>query len=253
MPSSCVLNAFYSAAQRVRYQNAMKRRFSCRAFSEPLDISHLSALSYAAERVCLPGTRIVVDACPEKLFFGLPVVGRIHGMSHCAYMIAEQGMERMATSAGVSGEAFILEATAMGVGTCWVAGSYRRGAVNVDLQPGERLLAVTPLGLPENPDEMPPRRRKNLSQIGLTEPSSWPLWAYHAAESVRIAPSAVNLQPWRLHYAGHALQLMTNGKTDTLDMGIALLHMEAAMEGRKHLWKWGEGKTVAHLIVEENE
>jgi len=253
MPSSCPLNAFYSAAQRARYQAAMKQRYSCRAFGEPLDISHLSALSYAAERVCLPGTRIVIAPCPEKLFFGLPVVGKIHGMSHCAYIISDMEADHPVIRAGVSGEAFILEAAAMGVGTCWVAGSYRRSEAHVDLQPNEKLLAVTPLGLPETADEIPQRRRKNLSQICLTAPSAWPLWAYHAAESVRCAPSAVNMQPWRLHFAGHGLQLIANNKVDTLDMGIALLHMEAAMDGRKHLWKWGEGKTVAHLIVEENE
>lgn len=251
MPA-CPLNAFFSTAQRTRYLGAIPHRYSCRTFKEPLDISHISALSYAAQRVCLPGVRIVLSECGDDLFFGLPIVGRIKGMTRCAYIIADMSEPYAALHAGISGEAFVLEAAAMHVGTCWVSGSYRRSAVDVELNEGEKVLAVTPLGLPEN-QEAPARSRKKLSQICLGNPTEWPLWAYHAAEAVRAAPSAVNMQPWKLNYAGHALQLLTNGKTNTLDLGIAMLHMEAAMEGRKHLWEWGEGKTVAHLIVEENE
>ena len=250
MPA-CPLNAFFSTAQRTRYLSAIPHRYSCRSFSEALDISHISALSYAAQRVCLPGVRIVIDECTDDLFFGLPIVGRIKGMTRCAYIIADMNEPRAALHAGISGEAFILEAAAMNVGTCWVSGSYRRSAVTVDLNEGEKILAVTPLGLPEN--QAPARSRKKLSQICLGNPTDWPLWAYHAAEAVRAAPSAVNMQPWKLSYAGHALQLLTNGKVNSLDLGIAMLHMEAATEGRKHLWEWGEGKTVAHLIVEDNE
>ncbi len=252
MPA-CPLNAFFSTAQRARYLGAIPHRYSCRSFAEPLDISHISALSYAAQRVCLPGVRIVIAECRDDLFFGLPIVGRIKGMTRCAYIIANMEEKHAALHAGISGEAFILEAAAMNVGTCWVSGSYRRSAADVELHENEKILAVTPLGLPRE-DALPPQRsRKQLKQICLEDPTAWPLWAYHAAEAVRAAPSAVNMQPWRLHYAGHALQLLTNGKTNTLDLGIAMLHMEAAMEGRKHLWEWGEGKTVAHLIVEENE
>lgn len=252
MPA-CPLNSFFSHAQRARYLGAIPHRYSCRSFSEPLDISHISALSYAAQRVCLPSVRIVISECTDDLFFGLPIVGRIKGMTRCAYIIADMNEPRAALHAGISGEAFILEAAAMQVGTCWVSGSYRRSAVDVDLEEGEKILAVTPLGIPKDKENPPVRSRKKLSQICLGNPTDWPLWAYHAAEAVRAAPSAVNMQPWKLSYSGHALQLSTGSKVNSLDLGIAMLHMEAAMEGRKHLWEWGEGKTVAHLIVEENE
>ena len=252
MPA-CPLNGFYSSAQCARFMNAIPHRCSSRTFSEPLDISHISALSYAAQRVCLPGVRIVIAECTEKLFFGLPIVGRIKGMTRCAYIVADTSQPYACRLAGISGEAFVLEAAAMGVGTCWVAGSYRRREISAELAENEKILAVTPLGIAEKKEQTAVRSRKKLSQICLSDPTNWPLWAYHAAEAVRAAPSAVNLQPWRLHYAGHALQLLTNGKADSLDMGIAMLHMEAAVKDRKHLWEWGEGKTVAHLIVEENE
>lgn len=252
MPT-CPLNSFFSASQCARYLGAVAHRRSCRSFGAPLDLSLVSALSYAAQRVCLPGVRIVIADCGDDLFFCLPVVGRIKGMTRCAYIIADTQNPRAALHAGISGEAFILEATALGVGTCWVSGSYRRSKADTALEPHEKIFAVTPLGMPADGEEQPRRSRKKLSQICLGDPTIWPLWAYHAAEAVRAAPSAVNLQPWKLHYAGHVLRLFTNGKANSLDLGIAMLHMEAAMDGRKHHWEWGEDKAAAQLIVEENE
>ena len=67
---------------------------------------------------------------------------------------------------------------------------------------------------------------------------------------MRQAPSAVNLQPWSLSYAQRTLRLLGK-RADSLDMGIAMLHMEAAAGDAPHLWQWGEDKCVAHLIAEE--
>lgn len=251
MPS-CPLNRFYSPAQRARYRDAMARRYSCRAFDGVLDSAVLSALNYAAARVCLPGTRIVIADCSDELFFGLPVVGRIRGMRKCAFLFASRQLSDPRLIAGISGEAFVLEATAMQVGTCWVSGSYRRRNVPVTANEDELLVAVIPLGVPENPKEEIKRHRKSLSQICLSAPAQWPLWAYNAAEAVRIAPSAVNLQPWKLSYSQHALRLMGK-KRDSIDMGIALLHMEAAAGDENCCWEWGENGCIAHLLYEEKQ
>ena len=246
---ACPLNGFYSPAQLERWREAIPRRYSCRTYGGAADEEQLSALHYAAARVCLPGTRIEIRPCPPELFVHVPLVEPIRGAGHCAYFIAEEGAYLPHTLAGVSGEAFILEAAALGVDTCWVSGTYRRGAVQAELAPGERLLAVTPLGKAAG-DPPPPRKRKKLAAICLTSPENWPLWAYRAAESVRRAPSAVNLQPWSLSYGQRTLRLLGR-RADSLDMGIAMLHMEAAVGGARHIWEWGEDKCVAHLIAEE--
>ncbi len=245
------LDHFYSPSQRVRYRDAMLRRYSCRAFSGVLDAPTLAALNYAAARVCLPGTRIVITDCTDALFFGVPLVGRIHGMKKCACIIASSRLENPRLLSGISGEAFILEAAAMNVGTCWVSGSYRRKQVQVELKDDEFVAAVTPLGMPLKSPGQVIRHRKPLSQICLSAPDQWPLWAYRAAEAVRIAPSAVNLQPWRLSYSQRALRLL-GSRRDSLDLGIAMLHIDAAAGDGRRTWQWGEGKCIAHLLYEEN-
>ncbi len=244
----CPLNRFFSPAQRARYAEALTRRYSCRCFAAAPDGAALAALNYAAVRVCLPGTRIVIADCPKQLFFPVPVVGGIKGAEKVAYVIAAREQADGLLLCGISGEAFVLEAEAMGVGTCWVSGSYRRRAVSVALAPQERVAAVIALGQASS-EHKPIQKRKSLSDICRTPPASWPLWAYHAAEAVRRAPSALNLQPWRLSYGQQTLRLLGK-KRNTLDMGIAMLHMDAAVQGSRH-WQWGEGKCIAHMTVED--
>ena len=247
--AECVLNAFYSPAQCERYASVLPRRYSCRAYKASPDAAQLAALNYAAARVCLPGTRIAIADCPDNLFVRVPLVEHIHGTGKYACVIADMRQRLPRTLAGISGEAFVLEAAAMGVDSCWVSGTYRRSAVDIPLDAHEKVLAVLPLGIAAG--EAPPmRKRKSLAQICLTPPDQWPLWAYQAAEAVRRAPSAVNLQPWRLSYAQHTLRLLGR-RADSLDMGIAMLHIEAAVKAPRRHWEWGTDKCVAHLIVEE--
>lgn len=246
----CALNGFFSPAQRARLLNAVSARRSVRAYRGEPDVAQLSALHFSAARACLPGVRIeIADTDPALLFRRLPVVGGIAGTGKYAAVIVDEAAPRALLHAGISGEAFILEATSLGVGTCWVA-SFRRKECFLPLEEHERVAAVTPLGVPN--DVNPGRKRKKLSEICAGDPSAWPLWAFNAAECVRQAPSAVNLQPWRLAYAGRTLMLMKGGLGGSeLDLGIALLHMSLGAGETPHEIHWGEGKEIASLIAEE--
>ncbi|MBO4837462.1 MAG: nitroreductase family protein [Clostridia bacterium] len=246
----CPLNGFYSPAQCARYLSVLSGRYSCRTYAGGPDQDQLSALNYTAARVCLPGIRIVIADCPEKLFVHVPLVEPVRGTDKYACIIADMSRERARTLAGISGEAFILEAAAMGVNTCWVSGTYRRKAIDIPLKKGERILAVTPLGIAASADSVPMPHRKKMSQICRTAPEAWPHWAFQAAEAVRRAPSAINRQPWMLSYAQRTLRLLGN-PADSLDMGIAMLHMEASAGNLRRSWQWGEGRCVAHLTALE--
>lgn len=248
----CPLNRFYSPAQCARYRTAMTQRYSCRDYADAPSADEISALNYAAARVCMPGTRIVIADCPPNLFFGIPVAGCIRGAQKCAYLLAREDIEQPKLLSGISGEAFVLEAAAMQLDTCWVTGTYRRSLIPQEiLSPDERLIAVIALGHGRERPQQIIRRRKSLSQLCMGAPDQWPAWAYRAAEAVRIAPSAVNRQPWRMGFGQRSLRLL--GRTDSVDTGIALLHMEAASGEDKRYWEWGSNGCVAHLTIEEQK
>lgn len=246
---TCALNGFFAPAQRARFLEAIPKRRSVRCFAEGPDIAQKSALSYAAARVCLPGVRIeLIESAPEKLFRKLPVVGGITGTDRAAVVIVDETLPYGILHAGISGEAFVLEAVSLGLGTCWV-GSFKHGGVDIPLEHNERIAAVIALGVPN--EEPEGSKRKKPTEICAGDPAAWPLWAYHAAECVRFAPSALNLQPWRLSFAGRTLVLRRTVFGGDLDLGIALLHMSLGVGEKDHIIRWGEGREIASLIAED--
>ena len=68
---------------------------------------------------------------------------------------------------------------------------------------------------------------------------------------MRFAPSALNIQPWRLSFAGRTLVLSRTRFGSLLDLGIALLHMSLGVGEKEHIIRWGEGKAIALLIAED--
>ena len=67
-------------------------------------------------------------------------------------------------------------------------------------------------------------KSKPLSKICQGDYTAWPQWAQEAAQSVQIAPSAMNTQPWQLAFSGGSLALIGSNRSQ-IDMGIALAHM----------------------------
>lgn len=197
-----------------------------------------------------PGVRLVMDACDDSLFFSVPFAGAVIGCRRYIAVVIDKTVPHARTYAGMAGEWFVLAAGTLGLGTCWVSGSFRRRHVQVETGKNEKVVAVIALGVPAE-EIRGVRRRKSLSEICRSDPAAWPIWAFNAAEYVRIAPSAINRQPWRFAFAGRSLMLLRIPMADDLDMGIALLHMLIALEGRPFHLAFGEDKEAACLVAED--
>ncbi len=243
---ACAWSGFYLQTQLKRWMQHIPRRFSCRDFSGPAQMAQKSALHYAAARVCLPHTRIVVQDCEPDMFYPIPFVTTITGARHYAAVIADMAQEDAALWAGISGQAFVLEATSLQMGTCWVAANYRRRDVDIPLTGQEKLLAVIALGIPGDPEGASGRTRKPLKQLCIDDPAHWPLWAYQTAEAVRAAPSAMNRQPWRFSCSGNTMRL--GFPRNNLDAGIAVLHAECALRDVPHTWRTSAQRS--HWLVQ---
>ncbi|MDD3109054.1 MAG: nitroreductase family protein [Eubacteriales bacterium] len=242
---------YYRVPQLRRWQRAIATRFSCRAFLGPADVSQLAALEYAAQRVCLPGTRIALSARgADSLVIPVPLFPGFKGLQQYAVILAHRDLPRAGLLAGVSGEAFVLEAAHLGVGSCWMTGNYRRSRARALAREGEAVMAVIPLGQPLDPHGAKHRTRRDLRALCQDDPAGWPHWAYKAAEAVRQAPSALNRQPWRMSCAGNTLRL-ASPRFGGIDDGIAVMHMEAAAFAWKRTWRFGQDGRSLLLQAEE--
>lgn len=154
---------------------------------------------------------------------------------------------------GYIGQAAVLEATRLQLGTCWVSGTFDSSAAGNDLSlaAGEQVAAVSPLGYPKDGHSFAEkivsglagsRNRKALEEISAGEPlDRWPEWARTAAEAGRLAPSAMNRQPWIFRFESDRLFVETDGGggaggrySKRLDCGIALRHVAVAAQHSLH-------------------
>lgn len=158
---------------------------------------------------------------------------------------------------GYALERVILHATGLGLGTCWLGGTFNRsGFANaVDLGKDELMPAVTPIGYVKDRRLVGriirwtagSRNRKSweelffgadMASMGEEDSGRYAL----ALEMVRIGPSASNGQPWRLIVDGDSVHFYakTNSYSifQRLDLGIAMCHFGLTMEEAGVFGKW---------------
>ena len=232
---------------------AAEKRFSCRKFeSRELTSAEWSTLSYLCGRCALPGVRLIPLRCDEGLF-GIPLVHRpmIRGVKTCVALVIDEDGQQSRLFAGCSGELLVLELTLMGIGTCWVTGTFRRSRAEEKARvSGEsRLIGLIAAGSPAAAQG--PRKRKLLREICASDPTGWAEGPRRAAELVRLAPSALNLQPWRISVEPTRLILDADSHNPrtALDVGIALCHAELACAG-SHTWRFASSADEPYCWAE---
>jgi nitroreductase len=189
-----------------------------------------------------PGARTVLVREPANDVFKGAVGQYFYKVTDAPYyiaFIADMNAPNIQAITGYLGEGIILEATALGLNTCWVGGFFRRGSVmkQIDLQDSERVLAITPIGYSkEEADRVgissKQYRRKTLDKLIVSGDVGDSKWIKSAIEAARIAPSAANRQPWRFQINDESIIVSSDnyregfGVSRRLDCGIAMLHIE---------------------------
>jgi nitroreductase len=190
--------------------------------------------------------------------------GKVKGARAYAAFIGDMRSARAREAVGYTGEGIVLEATALGLGTCWVGGFFRPAAVKkiLRLENHEEVLAVTPLGYAVVKKDLQERtlsafarsrQRKPLDTIVSGRISS--SWIARALEAARLAPSAVNRQPWLFRIEESAVVISVWGSrklssvSRRLDCGIAMLHFElgAGAAGVRGRWEFLPPPPVARF------
>ena len=172
--------------------------------------------------------------------------------------LGEIGDGRAFVDLGYCFEKVILTATNLGLGTCWLGGTFKRAnfAKRINASEDEMVPAISPIGYARDKRtvrEMTVRRfansdhRKPWEDLFFDGNLNAPLSKESAGdyavsiECVRLGPSASNNQPWRVVYqrqqgAFYFYLKRTpgynkfNGKMDLqlVDMGIAMCHFEVS-------------------------
>jgi nitroreductase len=214
------------------------------------------------------GARVIalVEA-PPKIFTGLVLgfYGKVSSPSALIF-VGDRRLPDAAARAGYTAEALVLEATALGLGTCWIGGGVRRSQVTSLLGLGahEHVYSISALGHALEHATVGERatagmvRARTRRSVDAIAPgcAAWPDWALAGVELARIAPSATNRQPWRFAQTDDGCVRLSFEGSDTpviskrLDCGIAMLHFElgAREAGADGSWELLTGRDVARWV-----
>ncbi len=163
-------------------------------------------------------------------------------------------------------EQIILHLTDLGLGTCWLGGTFKRKdfAIVLGNNPNEIIPAITPVGEPQKTKSIrdniirwgaKSNSRKPWNELFYDESFEKPLTVENCndfqtpLEMLRLAPSASNKQPWRIvksYDSFHFYLLETPGYSNTIkavklqqiDMGIAMAHFDLSCKELKMEGKW---------------
>lgn len=181
----------------------------------------------------------------------LGTYGIIQNARHYIVGVTDRSAFAMETL-GYTFEKVILKATMLGLATCWLGGTFNKGAFAdaVMLGSDEVLPAVSPVGIKSSRPSVVARtmelathqkRRKPFEELFFDQNWQTPLSVKRAGrlavplEMVRIAPSSRNCQPWRVLVDEKGIHFYQNGSKEMnrIDMGIALCHFELACREKK--------------------
>ena len=243
MASDWRLNGFMDAEQLSELYEATELRQSCRHFASAPTTEQWRLLLDTADRCALRGVRIALGMCDTSLF--RPMLGlfaSFENVQRFAAIIVMDSTTRSVVNAGVSGEAFLLTAVRNGMAGCWVTGTFKRSQVGLHLAAGEKLLGLIALGNPITPPSPPlTRKRKPLAELCMPDPTAYPLAFREVAQCVRIAPSAMNYQPWRMTLLSDtSLRVAVSLPAQRLDLGIAMCHATLAIGATSAIYSLAE-------------
>jgi hypothetical protein len=194
----------------------------------------------------------------------LGTYGVIKGAS--TYLVAAvEKKDRNLEQFGYAFEKMVLFATSLGLGTCWLGGTFKikEFAKAIDLKNYEILPCVSPVGYPGQRQSILEKmmrysagseNRKGWQELFFQEDFSHTLNQTESGEyqtpleMLRLAPSASNKQPWRVikdHNRFHFYLAHTKGYAKLLpldlqkvDMGIAMCHFELTAKEMGMRGKW---------------
>lgn len=212
----------------------MKARHSVRRFTEkPLEENVVSILREEISACNKEGglhIQLITEE-PEAFQAGKPSYGQFKGCKNYLAMVGPKGKDE---SIGYYGERIVLKAFELGVGSCWVALTYKKGKADVKIGAGEKLYMVVALGYGENQGVA--HKVKAITDVSDYK-SGDPDWYKAGVEAALLAPTAMNQQKFKFERSGDKVKAKAGlGFYTKTDLGIVKYHFEIGADKGQELW-----------------
>lgn len=186
-----------------------------------------------------------IDACNKesKLHFQLvlnepnafqaekPHYGQFKNCKNYLVIVGPKGKDE---EAGYYGEKIVLKAQILGINSCWVALTYKKGKAKSSEENGEKRYLVVALGYGETSGTT--HKIKSLQEVSDYKEGD-PDWYKNGLEAALLAPSAMNQQKFKFERNGEKVSAKAGlGFYTKIDLGIAKYHFEIGSGKSSDIW-----------------
>lgn len=206
-------------------REAIDARHSVRAYTKrPIDGGILKALEEEIKACnAESGLNIRLRLNDPSAIKGLWAYGSFENADNYI-VLAGADTDDLFRLSGYFGERIVLFAETLGLSTCWIAGSYKKGRVKKLLDDGETLAAIISIGYAARPGK--PHKSKSFEQVTEIEGTA-PDWFVSGVEAALLAPTAINQQRFRFCWKdAKATVRPLSGPYSMIDLGIVQYHFE---------------------------
>jgi hypothetical protein len=164
--------------------------------------------------------------------------GLLSGVRHFLVLSGRKDDPDLEETVGYYGESLVLELTKLGLGTCWVGGSFDKKKVGALTKEDETLVAVIAFGpVADSPAWRESvvrgalfRKKPDIAKF-VDSDGSHESWFIEGVTLASIAPSAMHLQPFVFTCREGIVGVRQTGHTPfaRVDLGIAKFHFELAV------------------------
>ncbi|MBR5804770.1 MAG: nitroreductase [Clostridia bacterium] len=213
---------------------ALEQRHSVRQFKDtPIGEEVCSALNSEIGAVNTESglyVRLFTDE-PEAFLAGEPHYGQFSG---CRNYLAIYGTPGRAEDVGYYGQRLVLRAQQLGLNSCWVALTYRKGKVARRAENGKKLYIVIALGYGQTQGTA--HRGKTAQEVSDLKEDD-PEWYKDGIRAALMAPTAINQQKFRFRRDGNRVSLKAGlGFYAGMDLGIVKYNFEIGAGKDSFVW-----------------
>ena len=159
--------------------------------------------------------------------------GRFENCKNYVTISGEKGRE---TDVGYYGERLVIMAQALGLNSCWVALTYKKGSVPIKTKKNEKFYITIAIGYGKNRGL--PRKSKPIEKLCRVE-GEMPQWFKNGMDFAMRAPTAINQQRFliTLKNKNQVSFKALFGPCSKIDLGIVMYHFEIGAGKENYILK----------------
>ena len=210
-------------------KEAIKSRHSVRYYKdEPISEetkAQLETLIAACNEESGLHMQLIVED-PECFDTLLAHYGMFKNVKNYIAVAGPKALPDLEEKGGYYGQKVVIAAQRVGLNTCWVAGTYKRGKCKAALEEGEKIICVIAIGYGENAGTK--HRSKPLAKVCSVPYEEMPVWFKNGVKAAMMAPTAMNQQKFMISMKdGEPVITAGAGPMTKIDLGIVKYNFEA--------------------------